>query len=35
MKRKEKVLAMRGTLDIGDDWKELRHREIAECPAHE
>ena len=28
MKRKEKVLAMRGKLDISDDWQELRQREI-------
>ena len=28
MKRKEKVLAMRGKLDINDDWQELRQREI-------
>ena len=30
MKRKEKVLAMRGKLDIKDDWRELRQREIVE-----
>ncbi len=30
MKRKEKVLAMRGTIAIKDDWEELRQREIAE-----
>lgn len=30
MKRKEKVLAMRGKMDIRDDWQELRQREIAE-----
>jgi len=35
MKRKEKVLAMRGTIDIGDDWQELRQREIGESPVHE
>ncbi len=28
MKRKEKVLAMRGKLDINDGWQELRQREI-------
>ena len=31
MKRKEKVLAMRGKLDIIDNWEELRQREIPEC----
>jgi len=30
MKRKEKVLAMRGKIDIKDDWQKLRQREIAE-----
>jgi len=30
MKRKEKVLALRGTMDINDDWQNLRQREIAE-----
>jgi Arc/MetJ family transcription regulator len=30
MKRKEKVLDMRGKLDIRDDWLELRQREISE-----
>ena len=35
MKRKEKVLAMRGTLDLGDDWEELRQQEIAEYSSHE
>ena len=30
MKRREKVLAMRGTLKIGDDWQKLRQREVAE-----
>ena len=29
MKRKEKVLAMRGKLEIKDSWQELRQREIA------
>ena len=35
MKRKEKVLAMRGTMDIGDGWEALRQQEIAESPDHE
>ena len=30
MKRKEKILAMRGKMDIKDDWQKLRQREIAE-----
>ncbi len=30
MKRKEKVLTMRGKLDIKDNWQELRQREIVE-----
>ncbi len=30
IKRKEKVLEMRGKIDIDDNWKELRQREIAE-----
>ncbi len=30
MKRKEKVLAMRGQLDIADNWQELRRREVKE-----
>ncbi len=30
MKHKEKVLAMRGKLDINDDWQELRQREVTE-----
>lgn len=30
MKRKEKVLAMRGRLHINADWRELREREITE-----
>ena len=30
MKHKEKVLAMRGKLEINDDWQELRQREVAE-----
>lgn len=30
IKRKEKVLDMRGKIDIDDNWKELRQREIAE-----
>ena len=30
MKRKEKLLAMRGQLDLSDNWLELRQREVAE-----
>ncbi len=30
IKRKEKVLSMRGRLDITDNWQELRQREIVE-----
>ena len=30
MKRKEKVLAMRGKMKVNDDWQKLRLREIAE-----
>ncbi len=30
MKHKEKVLAMRGNLDINDDWQELRQKETVE-----
>lgn len=30
MKRKETVLAMRGKMNIKDDWQKLRQREIAE-----
>jgi len=30
MKRKEKVLAMRGKLDIHDDWQKLRQSELSE-----
>lgn len=30
MKRKETVLAMRGKINIKDDWQKLRQREIAE-----
>lgn len=30
MKRKEKILAMRGRLDIKPDWEKLRQEEIRE-----
>ncbi len=30
MKRKEKVLAMRGNVDIDDSWQELRQLEVDE-----
>ena len=30
MKRKEKILAMRGRLDINSDWEKLRQEEIRE-----
>lgn len=30
MKRKEKILAMRGGLDINTDWEKLRQEEIEE-----
>ncbi len=30
MKRKEKVLNMRGKLNINDDWKKLRQQEMTE-----
>ncbi len=30
MKRKQNILAMRGKLDIEDNWLELRNREISE-----
>lgn len=30
MKRKEKVLAMRGGLDLADNWRELRRKEVDE-----
>ena len=30
MKRKEKILAMRGRLDINSDWEKLRQEEINE-----
>ena len=30
MKRKEKVIAMRGTVDIADKWQEIRQLEINE-----
>jgi hypothetical protein len=34
MKRKEKVLAMRGKLDIKNNWQEMRQREITEQGDH-
>ncbi len=30
-KRKEKILGMRGKINITDDWKQLRQLEITEC----
>lgn len=30
LKRKEKVLSMRGKLDIEDGWKDLRQQEVME-----
>ncbi len=30
MKRKEKVLAMRGKMDIVNDWQKLRQSEVTE-----
>jgi Arc/MetJ family transcription regulator len=30
MKRKEKILAMRGRVDISTDWEKLRQEEIRE-----
>lgn len=30
LKRKERVLSMRGKLDIDDGWKDLRQQEIME-----
>ena len=30
LKRKEKVLSMRGKLDIDDGWKDLRQQEVME-----
>ncbi len=30
IKRREKILAMRGKVDIGDGWQELRQSEITE-----
>ena len=30
MKRKEKILAMRGRLDINPDWEKLRQEETGE-----
>ena len=30
LKRKEKILAMRGNISIRDGWQELRQAEIAE-----
>ena len=30
LKRKEKLLSMRGKLDISDNWEELRRQEVTE-----
>jgi metal-responsive CopG/Arc/MetJ family transcriptional regulator len=32
LKRKKQLLAMRGKLDITDNWQELRQQEIQELP---
>lgn len=32
MKRKKQLLAMRGKLDIADNWQELRSQELPELP---
>lgn len=32
MKRKRQLLAMRGKLDIADNWQELRQQELGEMP---
>lgn len=34
IKRKEQLLALRGRLDIADNWQELRQQELQEM-AHE
>lgn len=32
IKRKRQLLALRGKLDISDNWQELRQRELQEQP---
>lgn len=32
IKRKRQLLALRGKLDINDNWQELRQRELQEQP---
>jgi hypothetical protein len=32
IKRKEQLLALRGRLDIADNWQELRQQELQEMP---
>lgn len=32
LKRKRQLLAMRGKLDIADNWQELRQQELGEMP---
>lgn len=32
IKRKRQLLALRGKLDISDNWKELRQQELQEQP---
>jgi len=32
MKRKEKVLSMRGKLNINDEWQELRQQDCIQIP---